>query len=470
MDRHGTGRILFRNTRATIKGFPERKVFAHPQKLPVEYQQLLEKFTQSFQLQDDYQEQEHAEQDFSKLVLFPEQLYQIKAQSEQLSSSWTQIDPRVQWLGNWLFEQRSKSNSAQDNKTLIIAANAQTAIELADTLKKQYSLYAAVFHQGLSLIERDRAAAFFADIENGAPVLVCSEIGSEGRNFQFSHKIILFDLPINPDLLEQRIGHLDRIGQKQNIQIHIPYLENTAQETLFHWYHQALNAFEKTCPTGNNVFSQIKKQLLTLLMNSKGAISQHDLITESQSLHKNLAQALHDGRDQLLEYNSCRQPQADKLHSLAEKDDHNHSLFQYMDSAFDAFDAFGIDHSEHSEHCYIISPGEHMLTQLPGLPDDGMTISYDRNIALANEDMQFFSWEHPIVRTAMDMINASEMGNTAMTTLDSSKLNVPLGSGSLLIECLFFLETTTHKTLHANRYLPPTIVRIVLNEQGQELT
>lgn len=75
-----------------------------------------------------------------------------------------------------------------------------------------------------------------------------------------------------------------------------------------------------------------------------------------------------------------------------------------------------------------------------------------------------------MVRTAMDMINTSEMGNTAMTTLDSSKLTIPLRSGSLLIECLFVLETTAHKTLHANRYLPPTIIRILLNEQGQELT
>ncbi len=71
------------------------------------------------------------------------------------------------------------------------------------------------FYEGLSIIERDRAAAYFADEINGAQTLVCSEIGSEGRNFQFAHHLILFDLPLNPDLLEQRIGRLDRIGQQQ---------------------------------------------------------------------------------------------------------------------------------------------------------------------------------------------------------------------------------------------------------------
>ena len=94
-------------------------------------------------------------------------------------------------------------------------------------------------------------AAYFADEEFGAQVLICSEIGSEGRNFQFAHHLVLFDLPSHPDLLEQRIGRLDRIGQKHIIELHVPYLETSPQERLFQWYHEALNAFLNTCPTGN---------------------------------------------------------------------------------------------------------------------------------------------------------------------------------------------------------------------------
>jgi len=477
LDRHGTGRLLFRNTRNTIKGFPKRTVFAHPQKLPEEYQQLLTQFSQSFN-EDKSLQANISHHHFSELVLFPEKLYQIHTQSSHSSNSWTQIDPRVLWLADWLFEQRSNISALQSNKILIITAHAQTAIELADVLKKQYGLHAAVFHEGLSLLERDRAAAFFADTENGTPLLICSEIGSEGRNFQFAHQMVLFDLPFNPDLLEQRIGRLDRIGQTQAIKIHVPYLNNSAQALLFHWYHEALNAFEQTCPGGHSVFTQVQAQLSEQLMNA-AEISENtsqqkyaDIIKQSRILHETLNQTLHDGRDQLLEYNSCRQPQADKLQTLAEKNDLDYSLFQYMD---ELFDAFGIDHSEHSEHCYIISPGEHMLTQFPGLPDDGMTITYQRSIALSNEDMQFFSWEHPMVRTAMDMISSSEMGNTAMTTLDLAKLNtskadIKLKPGSILVECIFILETSAHKTLYANRYLPPTTIRIVLNDEGQDFT
>ena len=91
-------------------------------------------------------------------------------------------------------------------------------------MKQKHGIRATLFHEGMSLIERDRAAAWFADPEEGAQVLICSEIGSEGRNFQFAHHLVLFDLPSNPDLLEQRIGRLDRIGQNAVIKIHVPYV------------------------------------------------------------------------------------------------------------------------------------------------------------------------------------------------------------------------------------------------------
>ncbi|MCW8933052.1 MAG: RNA polymerase-associated protein RapA [Gammaproteobacteria bacterium] len=476
LDRHGTGRVLFRNTRATVKGFPGRQVVAHPQTLPNEYAHSLNQFCESFL--DEDSDQFSQQENFSNLILFPELLYQIEADNVKHLQHWTQIDPRVNWLGNWLIDFKQLSQTSDDplynNKTLVITANASTAIDLADTLKQQFGIYAAVFHEGLSLIERDRASAFFADPENGTPVLICSEIGSEGRNFQFAHQMVLFDLPLNPDLLEQRIGRLDRIGQTQTIQIHVPYLEDSAQDRLFHWYHEGLNAFEHTCPAGHNVYERIQTQLKIELMEASYqnetdlAFSfKTKLIQQTQELHQELNNALHSGRDRLLEYNSCRQPEADKLKSLAEEADQNISLRHYME---ELFNTLGVEHSDHSEHCYIITPGEHMIHQFPGLPDDGLTLTYDRAIALSNEDIHFFTWEHPMVKTAMDMIHSSEMGNTAITTLDSTGISIAIKPGTLLLECLFMLETSAHEVLQADRYLPPTSIRILLDENNRNIT
>lgn len=109
----------------------------------------------------------------------------------------------------------------------------------------------------------------FAQSEQGAQVLVCSEIGSEGRNFQFAHHLVLFDLPLNPDLVEQRIGRLDRIGQNHTIEIHVPYLANTAQEVLFRWYHEGINLFKQSCSVGFSIYQTFVDELNPLLKKAK---------------------------------------------------------------------------------------------------------------------------------------------------------------------------------------------------------
>ena len=112
---------------------------------------------------------------------------------------------RTKWLATLL-------KSLKSQKVLVICRDKATAMELEHYLHLQAGIRCASFHEDLSLLERDRAAAYFADEESGARALICSEIGSEGRNFQFSQHLVCFDLPHHPDLLEQRIGRLDRIG------------------------------------------------------------------------------------------------------------------------------------------------------------------------------------------------------------------------------------------------------------------
>ena len=81
------------------------------------------------------------------------------------------------------------------------------------------------------------------------------------ENFQFACHLVLFDLPENPDLLEQCIGRLDRIGQTRDVQIYVPCLAGSAQQDLARWYHEGLNAFEQTCPIGMALFEQYESLL-----------------------------------------------------------------------------------------------------------------------------------------------------------------------------------------------------------------
>lgn len=132
-------------------------------------------------------------------------------------------------------------------------------------------------------------------------MLLCSEIGSEGRNFQFASNLVMFDLPFNPDLLEQRIGRLDRIGRAHDIQIHVPYLERTAQSVLVRWYHEGLDAFEHTCPTGRTVYDSVHNELINYLAAPENTDGFDELIKACRQQHDALKAQLEQGRDRLLE-------------------------------------------------------------------------------------------------------------------------------------------------------------------------
>ncbi len=447
LDRHGTGRVLFRNTRATVKGFPARQVNAYPLPLPEQYTDAYKDFAET-----------NTEITLSeaKNLICPELL----VQKNPHHPVWTSFDPRVDWLTETL-------DTLKPQKILVIAANTTTALDVAQAIKAKTGTHVPVFHEQLSIIERDRAAAYFADTDNGGQILICSEIGSEGRNFQFSHHLVLFDLPLNPDLLEQRIGRLDRIGQTDIIQIHVPHFAHSPQSLLFDWYQQGLSAFEHTSPAGASVFAKYKEELLAALASfgktAKKTETHQTLINSTQKLAKTLNDQLHKGRDILLEYNSCLPRVAHALQEKARKKDAGMGVEDYLNNVFDCF---GVDTEIHSANCYIVKPGEHMHTHFPGLENDGMKVTFDRNLALSNEDMQFITWEHPIATGALELVLSNETGNTALVAIKHPGLS----AGTLYLECVYVLEPVAQKELQSKRYLPPTTIHLVTDQQGKNIS
>ena len=431
LDRHGTGRVLFRNTRASIQGFPERKLKSYPLPCPLIYTSL-----QTLNCIN---------------TLYPEQ-------SLRENDFWLKHDPRVPWLEALIQEQHPK-------KILIICANTQTAIALERHLKLTTCFRSAAFHEQLSLIDRDRAAAYFSETEQGAQVLVCSEIGSEGRNFQFAHHLVLFDLPTNPDLLEQRIGRLDRIGQQHAIEIHVPYIKDTSQEVLFRWYHEGVNLFKQSCAVGFSIYQHFEEQLNHMLKFPKEFIGEGltQFIEETSAYTKQINQTLHEGRDKLLELNSCNLPVAEELIIEIEAEENILQLETYMANVFQEY---GIDHEYHSEHTEVLRPTDHMKTShFPGLREDGVTVTYSRAKGLLREDIEFLSWEHPMVNESIEMILNSELGNTSIVTI--SIKNIPVGT--LFLEIFYTVNCAAPKYLQLDRFVPFTPIRILMDMSGKNL-
>jgi len=409
LDHHGTGRVLFRNSRQTVQGFPQRQCYGYPLKPTPDASQLTD-------------------------------------------------DPYFIWLIDKLV-----TLQANDEKALLICHQAEQVVQLAHTLKHKRGIATAVFHEGMSIIERDRSAAYFADPDNSVSLLICSEMGSEGRNFQFVHQLILFDLPDNPDLLQQRIGRLDRIGQKHIIQLHIPYVINSVQHKLYRWYQEGLDLFKRNNPAATEVATVLADELKTILTQSDQQTLE-TFITKTAQLNQQLEQRIQRGRDPLLELNSCRQTVAQNLIEQVNTLDQDTSLWRYLEALFDCY---GVEIDYHSPDCHILKPSENLrVSYFPMLPEDGVTVTVSRSVALAREDMQFITQEHPMVLSAMDLVLSSETGNSALSVIHHPDLK----ERQFLLEMVFIIECSAPAELKIGRFLPSTPIRILIDQNQHNLT
>jgi ATP-dependent helicase HepA len=422
-DLHGTGRIFFRNTRArmgaTFSFFPKRVLHPYP---------LESKKTHLLSLEDE-----------------------------------EAIGPSFELKLNWLIDFLEKNNSG---KILLITKSKTKVLALEKVLKERIAgLNVGVFHSGLSFVARDRQAAYFADHE-GSRVLLCTEIGSEGRNFEFAHHLVLFDIPLYPDLLEQRIGRLDRIGQISDINIHVPYVLSSYEEILFRWFHDGLNAFEQSAKGASLVHQQLQSLLEEFLKNPEKCLMHENVLKEfiatTVKEYKEVVRKLDEGRDILVELNSFNEHVADELISQIKKFDESSDLIGYMN---EVFQELGVDIEDLEDNIFYIKPSDNMyVPHFPGLPIEGVRITFDRATAMKREDLEFLTWDHPMVVGVMDLILSNTIGNATVM------MRKKAAASKTFIETYFKLYAVAPKNLSPERFFPPTPIRILVDSTGEDFS
>ncbi|CAD5293487.1 MULTISPECIES: RNA polymerase-associated protein RapA [unclassified Imperialibacter] len=433
LDQHGPGRVVFRNTRSAMSGFPKRKAHLVPIKADEQHNLWIDRLSQEYALDSE-----------PSLADAPSQKF------------WFEEDPRVSWLVKLM-------KKLKPAKAVLICRSKEKVLALESALGQLSGIKVAVFHEDLTIVQRDRNAAWFAE-PDGARLLLCSEIGSEGRNFQFAHHLILFDLPAHPELLEQRIGRLDRIGQSEDIQIHVPYLIGSPQEVLVRWFHEGLNAFEENLEGGNQLaqlFGERLKEATQSVGSPKADNQLKSLIADTATFQQDLKQMLANGRDRLLEMNSFRPEVAKKLMEQIGEADLDMGLEKYM---IQVFHHFSIDMEDLAPRTYLLHPTQANTYKFPSLPDEGMAVTFDRKRALAREDMSFVSWDHPMTTGAMDMVLSLGTGGASYGVLRGTR------NSAILLEVLFVLETSGGQSTHVDRFLPATPLRVVVDHGGEDVT
>jgi ATP-dependent helicase HepA len=409
IDALGTGSSVFRNTRKSIKGFPKRTLKTY--------------------------------------------------QPSNLNS----------WLCSFISEYKNE-------KILLICSKSETVSALLTLLNEEFGENTAVaFREEESSLERDKAAAAWIQ-KDGPNVLLSSEIGSEGRNFQSAQHLVLFDLPEDSSLLEQRIGRLDRIGQGAEIFIHVPFLEKSKTEMLFLWYHEALGIFEHSLMGGGEMYIKFENELKNYLENPVKKISsfKKEFLPRGKAEMKLLNEKAEAGRDRLLEFNSLNKKLSQELLAEAREMDLNTELFDF---AFNMLESLDIDVQkgiypnsfvfkgapEQPEHATLL--GVENLRHSEGgelSESDGcsITVVCNRAEALNYENIEFFHWEHPIMRRIFDKALDDDFGVASCVLCEL----VP--PGKFWIQYNFILNFSINSHWGINHLMRENFLSVLMDSDG----
>ena len=129
----------------------------------------------------------------------------------------------------------------------------------------------------------------------------------------------------------------------------------------------------------------------------------------------------------------------------------------------EVFEHYGVRVEDFAERTYFLDGRGVTTESFPGLPKDGLVATFARAQALSREDIGLLTGDHPIVTGAMDLLLGSALGNCSFGLWRDAT------EKELLVEAIFVVETLAPSDLHADRFLPPTPLCMVVNQAKERV-
>lgn len=187
--------------------------------------------------------------------------YTLQNMVKKVENPTPQFQQRIQELVKKVeaVQQNSKANKALElikkinDKVIIFTEYRATQLYLQWFLK-QHGITSVPFRGGFKRGKKDWMRDLF---QNHAQVLIATEAGGEGINLQFCHHIINFDLPWNPMRLEQRIGRIHRLGQKEDVKIYNFAVKDTVEDHILKLLYEKIHLFEKVIGELDDILTKL---------------------------------------------------------------------------------------------------------------------------------------------------------------------------------------------------------------------
>ena len=323
-------------------------------------------------------------------------------------------DPRVEWVVG--MAKSFAPGGIEEGKTLVFCHDLPTLQSLKTLLERETRKRVAVFHEELSAERRDLEVAEFRR-PKGPTFLLSTECGGEGRNFEFCRRLVLFDLPLDPAQVEQRIGRLDRISRKERVEIVYFRPPKGFYRDLVELYEriglfrEPLGGLERSL---SNVESAIRRAEKSSALGLSG-LPVSELVAEVRGA----AQARQRAAYHHLHAEGYRPDLASGLLSRVPAG---------LDAAMEKFvigacELYGFDVAEKAgvRTWYLEFGGDALLEHLPGVPGGSRYLgSFDRAEAVLREELDFFASGHPLVEGIFQELEDGPRGRAALVKLEKS--------------------------------------------------
>lgn len=314
-------------------------------------------------------------------------------------------DPRFLWLTAQAARWRK-----QNEKTLVFVAHRETLEALKDEVERRGRVRVGIFHEGLTPERRDIEVAQFR-LEDGPALLISTECGGEGRNFEFCKRLVLFDLPWNPAVVEQRIGRLDRIGRQEPTEIVFFRPPSGIGRALVSLY-ESIGLFREPLGGFQRELRTVAEEIERIALSSKFDLeaSAFDVFLEKAHSERSRVQeaAFHELHRE--PYDGDMAPEVlgkvpEELDELTEK------------VVLRAAAGFGFDiERETGERAFHIEFGSSaVIDTLPGVPPGSRFLgTFDRQQAVDNEELEFYASGHPLVEGVLAELAEGPRGRATL--------------------------------------------------------
>ncbi len=316
-------------------------------------------------------------------------------------------DPRVAWLAA-----SAREWKARGEKTLVFAAHRETVELLRTALTQRAQIGSATFHEDMSPASRDLEVAQFRQA-GGPSVLVATECGGEGRNFEFCHRLVLFDLPWNPVTVEQRIGRLDRIGRSRDVEI-VYFRPGDGMGAAVVQAFEAIGLFREPLAGLEPELASVEAALHGLALGSS---------LDSDASVREAVAASREARERV------RAAAYRELHRNRFRPELAPGILERVPLELDglteevitgACARLGI-HVEHTrgERTFAIELGhETLVSSLPGVPGGASFLgTFSREEGVSDEMLDFFGNGHPLVEGVLAYLDESAVGRVTALRL-----------------------------------------------------